>query len=92
MLTEVVPTLKKPAAQPGAGSAHTLSRLLTEDEAAEILGVTPQTLSVWRCTRRYPLAFIKAGRLVRYRQEDLKKFIESRCVRPRATAASLEVR
>jgi excisionase family DNA binding protein len=83
MLTEGVPNvLKKPAAQ--AGPAPTLSRLLTEDEAAEVLGVTPQTLSVWRCTRRYSLAWVKCGRLVRYRAKDLEKFIESRRVQPRA--------
>jgi hypothetical protein len=58
-LTEVVPNaFKKPAAQ---AAIPALSRLLTEDEAADILGVTPQTLSVWRCTKRYPLPFIKAG-------------------------------
>jgi excisionase family DNA binding protein len=79
MLTEIVPSASKKPAQ-----AAGLSRLLSEDEAAELLGVSPQTLSVWRCTKRYPLAFIKAGRLVRYRQADLAKFIESRCVRPRA--------
>lgn len=84
MLSEVVPnSFKKPAAQ-AASSAPTLSRLLTESEAAELLGVTPQTLSVWRCTKRYPLVYVKAGRLVRYRAKDLEKFIESRSVRPRA--------
>jgi excisionase family DNA binding protein len=83
MLTEVVPNVLKKSVAQAASPAPTLSRLLTEDEAAEVLGVTPQTLSVWRCTKRYPLAFIKAGRLVRYRQKDLEKFIESRCVRPR---------
>ncbi|MFC1552196.1 helix-turn-helix domain-containing protein [Candidatus Latescibacterota bacterium] len=55
-----------------------LSRLLTPDEAAAILGVSPQTLAVWRTTKRYPLAFVKVGRLIRYRIEDIKLFIDSR--------------
>lgn len=40
--------------------------LLTEQQAAEVLGVKPGTLQVWRCTRRYGLPFVKVGRLVRY--------------------------
>jgi D-aminopeptidase len=58
------------------------SARLTEDEAAEFLGVEASTLSVWRCTKRYPLPYIKVGRLVRYDLEDLVKFCESRRVMP----------
>jgi len=54
---------------------------LTTKETANILGVTPETLSVWRCTKRYPLPYIKMGRLVYYRGSDIKKFIEDRTVR-----------
>lgn len=28
-------------------------------EAAKILGVAPETLAIWRCTKRYPLPYIK---------------------------------
>lgn len=49
-------------------------------EAAEILGVREETLAVWRCTKRYPLSYIKIGRKVFYRGEDLKQFIDSRVV------------
>jgi hypothetical protein len=58
----------------------TLVPVVPEKEAAEILGVTPGTLSVWRCTRRYPLPYVKVGRAVRYRVADLERFIESRTV------------
>lgn len=60
--------------------AETIRRpkLLTEKEAAEYLGVSPATLTVWRCTRRYPLAFLKIGRCIRYRPEALEEFMESR--------------
>ena len=54
--------------------------VVSEKEAAEILGVTPGTLSVWRCTRRYPLPYIKVGRAVRYRLADLEAFMQSRTV------------
>ena len=55
-------------------------KLLTEAEAADYLGVEPQTLCAWRCTRRYNLPFIKVGRLVRYRPEDVEAFLEERTV------------
>jgi excisionase family DNA binding protein len=54
--------------------------LLTEVQAAEILGVKPATLQVWRSTRRYPLPYVKTGRLVRYRQSAIEAFIEARTV------------
>jgi hypothetical protein len=56
----------------------TFDPLRTEVEAAEALGVKPTTLQIWRCTKRYPLAYIKVGRLVRYRQSALDAFLTSR--------------
>ena len=55
-------------------------KLLTEAEVAAYLGVEPQTLCAWRCTKRYNLPAIKVGRLVRYRPEDVEAFLESRTV------------
>ncbi|WP_054762272.1 helix-turn-helix domain-containing protein [Methylomonas koyamae] len=48
--------------------------------AAEYIGVTPRTLEVWRCTKRYQIPFIKVGRLVKYRKSALDAFLESRTV------------
>jgi predicted DNA-binding transcriptional regulator AlpA len=56
------------------------SPLLDEKQTAELLNVTPGTLSVWRCTRRYPLPYIKVGRSVKYRLADIEAFISSRTV------------
>ena len=56
------------------------SPLLTSEQAAEILGTTPGNLSVWRCTRKVQIPFVKIGKSVRYRLADLEKFIESRTV------------
>ena len=54
--------------------------LLTPAQAAEKLGVAIQTLNTWRCTKRYPLPYVKAGRKVMYRANDVTAFIESRLV------------
>ena len=55
-------------------------RLLNEREAAAILGVTIGTLQVWRSTKRYPLAYTKIGRNVRYLRSAVLAFIASRTV------------
>lgn len=52
--------------------------LLDEKTAAELLTVTPGTLSVWRSTGRYQIPFVKIGRCVRYRRPDLLAWMESR--------------
>ncbi len=54
------------------------SDLLTRKEAAIYLGVTEQTLAVWKCTKRYNLPVVKIGRLVKYKKGDLDHFIKVR--------------
>jgi excisionase family DNA binding protein len=56
------------------------SKLLTPVEAGEILGVRPDTLTVWRCRRSPDIPFHKIGSLVRYDRADLEHWIESRRV------------
>lgn len=58
--------------------------LLTPEQTAALLGLSPGTLMVWRSNRRYPLAFVKVGGRVRYRKQDVEKFIERRTVDPAA--------
>jgi hypothetical protein len=53
-------------------------QLLTGDEAAKILDVTPGTLQVWRSTGRYKLPFVKVGRNVRYVQSNLINWLQDR--------------
>jgi excisionase family DNA binding protein len=50
--------------------------LLTTEEAAKRLGLSSATLCIWRTTKRYPLPYIKVGRMVRYRVEDLNTFLQ----------------
>ena len=56
------------------------SELLNNEQAANYLGVAPNSLAVWRATKRYPLPYIKVGRLVKYRRADLDAFLQSRTV------------
>lgn len=56
------------------------SDLLTRKQAAEYLGITPRTLAVWACVKRYPLPYVKVGRLVKYRRADLDAFIAHRTI------------
>lgn len=62
------------------GTAKTQSApdLLDEAAAAAYLSIAPATLRVWRCTGRYALPFVKVGRLVRYRESDLSRFLAAR--------------
>lgn len=61
-------------------NTRTTGNLLTPAETSAILGVSVGTLQIWRTTRRYPLPYVKSGRLVRYKQEDVQAFIESRTI------------
>jgi len=50
--------------------------LLNEEQAAEFLNIKPNTLAVWRSTKRYPIPFVKIGACVRYKRADLEAFIQ----------------
>ena len=50
--------------------------LLTEDEAASLLKIQPATLATWRVKGRPNLPFVRVGRCVRYRRQDILAFIE----------------
>jgi excisionase family DNA binding protein len=52
--------------------------LWSPEKVAEVLGVSKQTLAVWRCANRYPLAYVKVGSRVRYRPADVQKFMTAR--------------
>ena len=56
------------------------TNLLTRAEAAQLLGVSAQTLAVWACTGRYHLPYIKVGRLPRYRRVDIENWLVGRRV------------
>lgn len=47
---------------------------MTTRQAAQALGIRPGTLEVWRVRGDGP-AFLKIGRAVRYRREDIEAFM-----------------
>jgi len=55
-------------------------QLITDIEAAEILGLAVQTLRNWRHRGCGP-NYIKLGRAVRYNTNDLRDFVEGRKIR-----------
>lgn len=62
------------------------NELLTDIQAAEVLDVSPGTLSVWRSTGRYGIPFVKIGFNVRYRRGDLMDWLDKRTRQNGATA------
>lgn len=57
-----------------------MNALLSRAEAANYLGIKPQTMAVWASSKRYRLPYVKVGRLVRYRKQDLDAFINARSI------------
>ena len=55
-------------------SARGSAQLLSIEEAAEVLGVTPRMIRRLTASRRLP--FVKVGRLVRFRETDIGRFID----------------
>lgn len=73
-----VKTKKKVPAQATLAESLRLPELISKESAALALGVSPGTLDVWRSTGRYALPFVKIGRKVLYKLDDLSAFIERR--------------
>ena len=64
-----------------------LDRLITEQEAAEFLGVQVKTLQEWRTKGRGP-RFVRLGtRMVKYRRRELISFSDDRLVSSTAEAS-----
>jgi excisionase family DNA binding protein len=62
-----------------------MSELLTPKETAKVLKVTPAALSRFRREGRGP-AFTRVGKLVRYRCEDLDRWLSEQITTPQAQA------
>jgi hypothetical protein len=63
---------------PGGSARHdqigTITTLLTEQDAAALLHVSVKSIQGWRSRGGGP-RFVKVGRCVRYRREDLQAFV-----------------
>ena len=52
----------------------------TVPEAAAYLGLAVSTLNKWRCYGNHGPAFVKLGKAVRYRREDLDAYLSTATV------------
>lgn len=62
---------------------------LTESEAARQLGISISGLRKWRRNGSGP-KFVRLGRLVRYRANDVKAFLDRHTVEPEAHVEVIE--
>jgi len=60
----------------GHGESLGFPRLLTVEQVADILGCSPWTLYAWRSRGEGPRS-LKVGSRVRYRPEELSRWIEA---------------
>ena len=60
--------------------------LLSPDELAADLKVSPRTLAKWRCNGRGP-QYMRLGHAVRYRRQDIDAWLEAKVSRNSAEAA-----
>lgn len=51
-----------------------MSALLTTKQAAEALGLSPETLKTWRCRQPERLPFRQQGRIIRYEAAVIERF------------------
>jgi predicted DNA-binding transcriptional regulator AlpA len=64
-------------------------QLISAEDAAAILGVAEQTLRGWRFENRIDQpAYVRVGRLVRYRPSVLQQWILDREYSPKETAST----
>ncbi len=55
--------------------------LLTREQAAAYLGVSPQTLANWASSGRGGIPYVRvSARAIRYRQSDLDAWLQSRTI------------
>ena len=59
--------------------SHQGDALLTERDASDVLRLSIKTLQAWRSKGRGP-AFVRAGRAIRYRRNDLIAWIDANIV------------
>lgn len=56
--------------------------LLTTAQLAELLGVTPQTVRAWRAEGEGPPYFYLTSRTIRYRREEVDRWLSTRHNKP----------
>jgi helix-turn-helix protein len=59
-------------------------KLMTEQDAAQIVGVTVHALRAWRWRKKGGPAYLKLGSCVRYRLSDIQAYLDRHLVDPEA--------
>jgi predicted DNA-binding transcriptional regulator AlpA len=77
MLNNNLPLGEKGLNMVTSKSVETITTLLNEKQAAQILSLTPRALQAWRVQGRGPKHVRISGACVRYRPEDIQAFIEA---------------
>lgn len=54
--------------------------LLSTEDAAIYLGISPRTLETWRCKQRYDIPYVRIGSVVRYKISDLDNYISKNTI------------
>ena len=54
-----------------------MTQLISAAETAQQLGISTKTLDNWRSTGKSELEFVKIGWLVKYKQEDIDRFVNN---------------
>ena len=80
MTEAITPRSAKPLTPEEA--AELLVPLWTPEETAKYLGLDPDTLAIWRCTKRYGLPYIHVGSRIMYDPVEVRKWQASRTTGP----------
>jgi predicted DNA-binding transcriptional regulator AlpA len=53
-------------------------KMLSQSEAAQVIGITAQCLNQWRYEKRDMPPYVKIGRIIRYPEDGLYQWLESK--------------
>ncbi len=77
ILSTAVERMAHVTTDPAGSGTKPAAEMLTSRQAAVHLGCEYGTMEVWRAKRRGP-PYVKVGRLVRYRRQDLDRWLKDR--------------
>lgn len=55
-----------------------MKKLISPKELAEYLGISINSLAVWRTNKTYPIPYIKVGGKIRYDLDDINQWLNNR--------------
>lgn len=76
LLESLIAILKSQAVSGTLPAEKLGDALLSPEDAAELLGLSPGTLANWRSSGRESLSYLKCGRSVRYRASEIRRYLQ----------------